>query len=226
MVEEECSRRRLLAGVVPAVAALAGCGAAGPGTDTPTDGGGAVGVGGSGAAGAGTTTATPTDSPTRTPTETAGNGSAGTDGTGNATGTATATATPAIQTATAPPGDAVEIDEVTLRLRRGGYYTVADADISLRNVGDYVFTRLELRVDLYYHPTGGDRRRVADTYVERGDFDGDDDDDAVGTFGPGDTTTLSPENLRFQRDSRAGGSTDPDDFSIEVEFRRVEYRPA
>lgn len=210
MADEDLSRRRFIARLAPGIALAAGCGAAGPATSTPTAGGDGADRGGNAG---GTRTETPTPTPTATPTPTP---------------TPSPAATPSLQAAAVPPGDAVTVADTDLSLRRGDYYTDARASITLRNEGAYVFTRLELRVELYYHPPGDDPVRVADTYVERSDFDGDGDadDDVRDTFAPGEETTLVPSDLRFRPDGRAGDTTDSRRFSLEVVFRRVEYRPA
>jgi hypothetical protein len=212
------TRRRLLATLPVALSGLAGCsggfglgGGSDPDPGTPTPGAAT----GRSDAGDGAGSTTPGEGePSGTPGE----------------GTPTATpprSTPTLTAAPAPPGDALRLDaeRTTLDARRDDYYTGFAAAIVLENVGDLTFDRIELRVDVrFVPPGGGDPFAVATAYVDRRTFGG----DSPETLAPGESTTLSlrPDRLRFERDGRAQGSTDDDDFDLDLTFRRVEYRPA
>lgn len=87
-------------------------------------------------------------------------------------------------TPTSLPGDAVEIRSVDVRADR----ETATVTVTLRNVGDVRFSRVELRVDLFHAPAAGEREHVAHAYPERR-FEG--------GFGPDATATLESDPIRL-----------------------------
>lgn len=219
------TRRRLLATLPAGLTALAGCAglfSGGPTGTAPGDGDGDADPDGS-SPDTGTRTPAPEGEPEPEPTSEP-------EATASPAGTATETPppapTPTRTAAPAPPGDSLRVDgdRTGLAVVRGDYYTSFRATVTVENTGELVFDRVEFRVDVSYEPPGDEgAERVASAYVERRTFGG----DSPETLAPEESAgfVVDPDRLRFERDGRANGSTDVDDFRLDLTFRRVEYRP-
>lgn len=146
-----------------------------------------------------TATATPTVEPTATPTVTA---------------ESTATAAPL-------PSEDVEIRNRQLAVRRSrlAKFAVVTYRFDIENVGERPIRDVEFRVRIRYDHE--EFSRIVATAYPRFwfDSDGDDEDDGLDT----DETARVVEEVRFERDGRAGESTAVDRFDLELSIRRIRY---
>lgn len=155
-------------------------------------------------------TPTGTETPTLSPTET----QTATD-TPTASPTASPTPTPTARDAQAPPPGSLDLLRTSVNVLPSSPPS-ASVSATLRNTGrgDAQFTLIELRFDLQYrNPATGQLRTVAVAYAEQYFEDS--------AFGGGTETIGSRLDLS---DSGLDGDEPEADFSLDVAFRRVQYR--
>lgn len=191
---KRASRRELL-GAVGSLVALSGCSGGQSGNVVTAD---------APAIDDGTPTASPTSTPTESPTATST----------EPPGTATPAQTPVV--APVPPADTVSVRWTDVTLRDDDTYYYADTDVRLVNHGKKTFTKVELRVDVYYESRTTDRTHVASGYAVSNE-----------PFSPDEKRTMSPplRQMRFLPDGDLDDPPAESGFSAEVAFREVHYFP-
>jgi hypothetical protein len=227
MADERVTRRGLLAGGVAGLLALAGCSAFGgsgtrgtpiprlttgtpaPTTEATTDATSAPPSTATSAPATGSPTAVSSPANDATsPSETASPSETVSTTATASTGEPSAAVETPEPTPTSPPGDFVSVEKTNVETRREDVVV----GVVLKNVGEVAFSRVELRVDLFYTPVGGPRRHVDYAYAER-IFEGD--------FAPGETVRLSPDAFESPVSEQVSARTPPERFDVGVAFRRV-----
>ncbi|WP_299331532.1 hypothetical protein [Haloplanus sp.] len=134
--------------------------------------------------------------------------------------------------AVALPGDGIEVRNrrLSIRLTPTESHAFVNYQFEVENTGERPITDVEFRVDVRY--AREDVSRVVATdyprfwfvpLASRGDGDEDDGNGNGNGLDRDDSERVGNE-VRFERDGRAEGSTDSDRFDIELAIRRVRRR--